>query len=76
MNMERGYLKCIRDKTMHLYWTPPVDKNVKWFLAGYQKLSFLDKIKLLVGYSLHVCFYTPSGKCDTACGLTYDVRKD
>lgn len=77
MSMQKGYLKDQHGygvPKIHFH-NPPQDKTIVWFLAGYQKLSFKERIKLLCKSYLHVCFYSIDGKCNAACGLVYDLRK-
>lgn len=46
-----------------------------WFIYGMRPLSKLDRIKLLLGYTLYVRFDSPNGECNAACDLSVMVSR-
>lgn len=46
----------------------------EWYLYGERKLSLWQKIKLLLGQKLYVCFKSPNGKCNASCEIEILIR--
>ncbi len=46
-----------------------------WFLESQPRLSFRDRVRLLLGAPLCVLFESPDGNCHAACNISASVGK-